>query len=139
MTVKQEFVRYICVGGVAFIADFTLLAILTQAGLHYLPSAFMAFLLGTWVNYQLSVRWVFSYRAIDTRGTELGLFLMVGVMTLGVSLSLMALLINGFAIPVLIAKCVVTVFTLVANFVGRRVLLFSRWGRTAMAPSGRMS
>ncbi|WP_310448497.1 GtrA family protein [Thiobacillus sp.] len=134
---KSEFVRYIGVGGVAFIADFGLLAVLTLAGLHYLPAALLAFLLGTWVNYRLSIRWVFTYRAIDTRGAEFGLFLLVGVITLGVSLGLMALLVERLSMHVLLAKCVVTAFTLVSNFAGRRALLFTRWGRFSMVSSAR--
>lgn len=136
-TMKSEFVRYIGVGGVAFAADFTVLAILTFAGMHYLSAALLAFLLGSWVNYRLSVRWVFAYRAIETRGTEFGLFLMVGVITLGISLGLMALLVDGLAMHVLLAKCVVTAFTLVANFAGRRALLFTRWGRSSIVSSAR--
>jgi len=136
-TMKREFVRYIGVGGVAFVADFTVLAILTFAGMHYLSAALLAFLLGSWVNYRLSVRWVFAYRAIETGGTEFGLFLMVGVITLGVSLGLMALLVDGLAMHVLLAKCVVTAFTLVANFAGRRALLFTRWGRSSIVSSAR--
>lgn len=136
-SMKREFVRYVGVGGGAFIADFALLASLTLAGLHYLPAALLAFLLGTWVNYRLSVRWVFTYRAINTRGTELGLFLLVGVITLGVSFTLMALLVEELAIHVLLAKCVATAFTLVSNFAGRRALLFTRWGRSSMVSSAR--
>ena len=75
MTMKREFIRYAGVGGLAFIADFSLLALLTFAGLHYLSAALLAFLLGSWVNYRLSVRWVFAYRAIEARGAEFGLFL----------------------------------------------------------------
>ena len=136
-TMKREFLRYIGVGGVAFIADFTLLAILASAGLHYLVAAMPAFLLGTWINYRLSVRWVFDYRAIETRGIEFSLFLLIGVITLGLSLALMALLVDGFAMHVLLAKCLVTAFTLVANFACRRALLFTRWGRSPMVSSAR--
>lgn len=46
-TMKREFVRYIGVGGVAFVADFTVLAILTFAGMHYLSAVLLAFLLGS--------------------------------------------------------------------------------------------
>lgn len=136
-SMKIEFVRYVGVGGVAFIADFSLLAFLTLAGLHYLPAAFAAFLLGTWVNYRLSIRWVFAYRAIDIRGAEFGLFLLIGVITLGVSLGLMALLVEELVMHVLLAKCVVTAFTLVSNFAARRALLFTRWGRSSMISSAR--
>lgn len=137
-SLRSEFVRYVAVGGAAFAADFALLAVLTELfGVHYLVAALFAFLLGTAVNYWLSVRWVFSYRAIDVRGAEFGLFLLVGVITLGVSLGLMSLLVEGLAMHVLIAKCVVTAFTLVANFAGRRALLFTRWGRAAMISTSR--
>lgn len=136
-TMKREFFRYVGVGGVAFVADFSVLAILAFAGMHYLSAALLAFLLGSWVNYRLSVRWVFDYRAIESRGTELGLFLLVGVVTLGISLGLMALLVDGLAMHVLLAKCVVTAFTLVANFAGRRALLFTRWGRSPIVSSVR--
>ena len=136
--IRNEFGRYIAVGGMAFLADFALLAMMTELfGVHYLAAALFAFLLGTWVNYWLSVRWVFSYRAIDTRGAEFGLFLLVGVITLGVSLGLMALLVEGMAMHVLLAKCVVTVFTLFSNFAGRRALLFTRWGRAPLISSAR--
>ncbi len=134
-TIKQEFVRYVGVGGVAFIADFTLLAILVGSSLHYLPAVILAFVLGSWVNYLLSVRWVFAYRAVDTPGTELGVFMLVGVITLGLSLALMALLIESLAMHVLMAKCLVAAFTLVTNFTGRRALLFTRWGRAPMVSS----
>ena len=129
-SMKSEFRRYTVIGGVAFLADFALLALLTTVfGMHYLPAALFAFLLGTWVNYQFSVRWVFSYRGVEARGVEFGLFLLVGVITLGVSLALMALLVDALGTHVLLAKCLVTAFTLVANFAGRRILLFTRWGR----------
>jgi putative flippase GtrA len=138
LSMKCEFRRYTVIGGVAFFADFALLALLTAVfGMHYLPAALFAFLLGTWVNYQLSVNWVFSFRSVDAHGLEFGLFLLVGVITLGVSLALMALLVGAFAMHVLLAKCLVTAFTLIANFAGRRVLLFTRWGRAPAASSVR--
>lgn len=134
---KREFVRYVGVGGAAFIADFTLLAILVLAGLHYLAAAIPAYLLGTWINYRLSVRWVFGYRAVEARGIEFGLFLLVGVMTLGLSLALMALLVDGFSMHVLLAKCLIAAFTLIVNFAGRRALLFTRWGCSPVVSSFR--
>lgn len=79
------------------------------------------------MNYQLSVRWVFGYRAIQQTGMEFGLFLLIGVITLGISLGLMALLVDGMHLHYLLAKCVSTAFTLVANFAGRRLLLFTSW------------
>lgn len=127
-TIKGEFARYTLVGGVAFIADFTALAALVGGlGMHYLPATFLAFLLGVWVNYQLAVHWVFAYRFVSHRGAEFTLFLLVGIVTLLVSLGLMALLVGGAGMHYLLAKCLAAAFTLMANFAGRRLLLFTNW------------
>ncbi len=126
--VQTEFLRYLVVGGLAFSADFTALATLTSMlGMHYLLATLFAFLLGTWVNYQLSIRWVFRYRSVHQQGVEFTIFLMVGVITLGLSLGMMELLVAQMGLYYLLAKCVTTGFTLVANFTLRRVLLFSLW------------
>lgn len=130
-TIRGEFVRYAMVGGLAFAADFAALALLVSGlGMHYLAGAFFAFMLGIWVNYLLSVRWVFAFRAIGhRRGAEFTLFLVVGVATLAMSLALMAVLVDWAGMHYLWAKAVAAVFTLLANFAGRRLLLFTDWRR----------
>lgn len=126
-----EFLRYALVGGLAFAVDFAALALLVSGlGMHYLLGAFFAFMLGIWVNYQLSVRWVFSFRAIGhRRGAEFTIFLIVGVVTLVISLALMAVLVDWAGMHYLWAKAVAAAFTLLANFAGRRLLLFTNWRR----------
>lgn len=127
--IRNEFAKYVLVGGLAFAADFAALAMLVSGlNMHYLPGAFLAFLLGIWVNYQLSVRWVFSFRAVAHRGKEFTIFLLVGVVTLLTSLALMAALVEWAGLHYLVAKSLVAGFTLIANFAGRRVLLFTNWG-----------
>jgi putative flippase GtrA len=129
-TVKQEFSRYFIVGGVAFIADFCLLALLSgPVGMHYLLASLFSFLFGTWVNYQMSIRWVFRYRSMASAGPEFGIFLLVGVMTLGIGLGLIALMVAGLGWHVLVAKSVSTAITLGLNFGGRKFLLFTRMVR----------
>lgn len=130
-TLRIEFVRYALVGGLAFAADFAALALLVGGfGMHYLVGAFFAFMLGIWVNYRLSVRWVFSFRAIaHHRSIEFTLFLVVGVITLLMSLVLMAVLVDWAGVHYLLAKAVAAVFTLMVNFAGRRLLLFTNWAK----------
>jgi putative flippase GtrA len=132
---QREFKRYLIVGGVAFIADFSLLAILSgPLGMHYLLASLFSFLFGTWVNYQLSIRWVFGYRSMDSAGPEFGVFLLVGVITLGIGLGLIALMVDGLGWHVLVAKSVSTIITLGLNFFGRKLLLFTRLGQEVEAP-----
>jgi putative flippase GtrA len=132
-TITGEFGKYVVVGGLAFIADFLALALLVSGlGVHYLLATFLAFLLGVWVNYQLSVHWVFAYRALSRSSVEFAIFLAVGVMTLAASLGLMAIMVGGLDLHYLFAKCFAAVFTLIANFAGRRLLLFTNWARSEM-------
>lgn len=131
---QTEFGRYLVVGGVAFVADFLALwALVSLAGLHYLPATALAFVLGVWVNYQLSIRWVFVYRAVSLTGVEFGIFLLVGVVGLGVSLGAMSLLAGWLGLHYLLAKALATMLTLLVNFGGRKLLLFTRWNGSPVA------
>lgn len=134
--IKQEFIRYLGVGGISFIADFTMLALLaTLFGVNYLIATLMAFLLGTWTNYTLSLRWVFNYRNVANQYTEFSIFILVGVLTLGLSIAFMSMLVGWFGIHLLLAKCITTGLTLVANFAGRRLLLFRETPHSGQATS----
>lgn len=131
-SLQREFVRYIGVGGIAFIADFTALSLLTSSfGLHYLVAMLFAFLFGTWVNYILSIYWVFGYRALSEQRIEFSLFLLVGFITLGLSIGLMAFLVERLYLHYLFAKCLVTSVTITLNFFGRKILLFTQWKENA--------
>jgi putative flippase GtrA len=125
---RTEFGRYLVVGGVAFVADFLALwALVSLGGLHYLPATTLAFVLGVWVNYQLSIRWVFVYRSVGMTSVEFGIFLLVGVVGLLVSLGAMSLFAGWLGMHYLLAKALATVLTLLINFAGRKFLLFTRW------------
>lgn len=133
----SEFGRYLLVGGVAFAADFLALwALVSLGGLHYLPATMLAFILGVWVNYQLSIRWVFVYRAVGLTSVEFIVFLLVGVIGLAASLGAMSLFTGWLGMHYLLAKAIATVLTLLINFTGRKLLLFTRWkGETAAKES----
>lgn len=131
---KTEFGRYLIVGGLAFVVDFfALWALVALAGLHYLPAAVLAFLLGVTVNYLLSIRWVFAYRALGMSSVEFVVFLLVGVLGLAVSLGAMVLFAGWLGMHYLLAKALATMLTLLVNFGGRKLLLFTRWNGPAAA------
>jgi putative flippase GtrA len=78
--VVGQFLRYVVVGGVAFVVDFTVLVLLTEVlGLHYLTSAAIAFCCGLVTNYILSITWVFSTRSLASKRTEFTIFSIIGV------------------------------------------------------------
>ena len=81
-----QFMRYIVVGGLATVADFGVLVVLTSGlGVHYLISNAAGFVAGLTVNYVLSVLWVFASRKLKSRIAEFTIFAVVGVVGLGLS------------------------------------------------------
>ena len=81
-----QFLRYLFVGGLAFVVDFGCLVALTElAGFHYLNSAVVAFIAGLAANYVLSISWVFKQRSYRNRAVEFAIFALCGVVGLGLN------------------------------------------------------
>ena len=124
----KDFGCYLIVGGIAFAADFTTLILLTEkAGLHYLWSATIAFLVGTTINYLLSTRWVFSVRSVKSRVDEYILFAALGMIGIALNSGIIALLVELAGVAYPIAKLVATGLVLFFNFGSRKWLLFSHF------------
>ncbi|MFZ1568915.1 MAG: GtrA family protein [Thiolinea sp.] len=125
--IKKEILKSLLVSGVAFIADFSLLAALSYfLNFNYTFSIVIAFIFGAWINYILSTRWVFTYRALENKSLEFSIFFLIGVITLLISVALMIALVNFLGIHLLMAKLITTGLTFIANFIGRRLLLFRK-------------
>jgi len=117
--------RYTFVGGVAFLADFGLLAGLTElAGMNYLISAAIAFIVGLTVNYLLSVRWVFASRTLESRTAEFTVFALIGIVGLGLNELFLWLLTDFVGWHYLVSKLVTTAIVFFWNFLARRLVLF---------------
>jgi putative flippase GtrA len=109
----------------AFAVDFAVLAFLTEVvRLHYLLSAGISFLLGTSVSYLLSVLWVFPVRRHDSRVVEYALFLLVGVVGLGLNEALLWALTEKVRIYYLASKVIAASLIFFWNFGARMYLLF---------------
>jgi putative flippase GtrA len=128
----HQLLRYALVGGFAFIVDFSALYFFTAfLGLHYLQSAALAFLLGLTTNYLFSVIWVFSQRTMQSKTLEFLVFALLGVFGLGLNHLLMYLFTGLVGFHYLFSKGISTGIVFVWNFVTRKLLLFSKWTKTA--------
>ncbi len=117
--------RYLFVGGLAFVLDFGALYVLTsRAGLHYLTSAAIAFLLGLIANYLLSRAWVFPRRKMRNTGIEFAVFAGIGLIGLGLNELGMWLLSGIAGLHYLIAKMCTTAVVFFWNFAARKLSLF---------------
>jgi len=122
-----QLLRYGFVGGVAFVADYGLLWVLTEeAGLQYLVSAAVAFVAGLTVNYLLSNLIVFRSHRLESRIAEFVVFAVIGVIGLGLNEAIMYCCSEMIGIHYMLSKLVSTVTVFFWNFFARKIALFSK-------------
>ena len=113
--------RYLVSGGVAFLVDAGLLALLTECfGQHLLLLwTAIAFGAGLLTTYLFSIAWVFDNRSMRSRTAEVAIFVGLGLTEL-----LMWLLTGKAGIHYLVAKVITTVIVFVWNFSAKKLILF---------------
>lgn len=120
-----QFIRYLVVGGAAYVVDFGTLAVGTRVlGMHYLLAAAAGFLLGLVVNYVIAVRWVFAQRKLSQRWAEQLGYLGIGLVGLGINQAVLWGLVDHGGWDPLVAKLVCGAVVLFWNFAARKLLLF---------------
>ena len=128
-----EFLRYVIVGGIAFIVDIGMLFLCKEFFLKNVPyslyiSTAIGFLAGLVTNYLLCLKFVF----LSAKGTKQGrshkdrlIFTIIGVVGLVMTEYGMKLGVDVLSINYLFVKIVVTGVVLVWNYIGRKVLIFN--------------
>lgn len=123
-TLLEQFLRYLVVGGVAFLVDFGVLVVLTELYFHYLISAAIAFCCGLVTNYLLSITWVFSARSMADKRVEFAIFSIIGIVGLGWNQLLMYLGTDIVGLDYRVSKLITVALVLFWNFGMRKLLLF---------------
>ncbi len=117
--------RYTFVGGIAFIFDFGILFIFTEFfNIYYLLSAGIAFLIGLFINYNLSILWVFNKRSIKSKHTEFFIFMSIGIIGLILNEFIMWFFTEITNIYYLFSKLISTILVYMWNFIIRKLILF---------------
>ena len=112
--------RYAIVGGISFVVDYGSLWLLTEkAGLPYLWSAAIAFILGLICNYLLSTAWVFGESRIKNAWGEFLAFAIIGVIGLGLNELIMYACTDGLGFHYMLSKIVSTGIVFFWNFLGK--------------------
>jgi putative flippase GtrA len=120
-----QFLRYLFVGGMAFVLDFCSLYLLTsRLGVHFLVSAAVGFTLGLIANYVLSRIWVFSNRSVRSAALEFAIFSGIGLIGLGLNELGIWVLASVAGMNYLVAKMWTTAIVFFWNFAARKLSLF---------------
>ena len=121
-----QLLRYVVVGGIAFVVDYGLLFALTEwGGLHYLVSATISFIAGLAVNYALSTAWVFGNGTMTNKWAEFAVFSIIGVVGLLLNNGFMWILTEVAGIHYMISKLITTAIVMLWNFFARKLILFN--------------
>ncbi len=123
----QQFIAYFLVAIVALAVDFCLLEIMVRVfGLLVTWAAIPAFVCGAFVNYWLSIRFVFAERRLKEREMlEFGLFMLIGVLGLVVTQLVLYIGVAVLAGNLEVVKIIAAGATFVSNFLIRKYTLFS--------------
>lgn len=135
----KEFIRYAMVGGVAFLADFGVFALLRElvyggkeGGGALVVSTAAGFLVGLAVNYMLSMAWVFRKESQQKQGrTKQAFFVFAAVGVVGLGLTELLQWAGELAVGELFGKLgkyavklCVTGLVLIWNYAGRKIFVF---------------
>ncbi len=123
--------KYLMVGGICTLFDFSLLYLLFRVfKLYYVLSSAISFMSSSILNYLLCTLWIFKIRVVENRSLEMFYYLIIS----GVGLTINTLLVWGFtellSLFVMISKVLATIVTFVWNFGARKYLLHNIKRRT---------
>ena len=119
--------RYGFVGGVACLVDYgTLFGLTHYAGVPYLWSAAIAFILGLVTNYLISISWVFQHSGKMDVWQEFTFFAIIGVIGLGLNELIMYVGTDMMHLHYMISKLISTAIVFFWNFFARKFILFNK-------------
>lgn len=117
--------RYALSGVVAFSVDFLILFLLTEfLKIYYMTSASIAFILGLLTSYILNIKWVFINRKFSNKMTEMGLFLLIGIIGIILNLASIWVFTEYLGLFYLFSKIIATVIVFLWNFLAKKIILF---------------
>lgn len=120
-----QLIRYGFVGGIAFLADYCSLYLLTDlCDIHYLLSAGIAFIIGLTVNYLLSISYVFNTQRKTEGWIEFIVFAIIGIVGLGLNELIMWCGCDLLGWHYMVVKLISTGAVFFWNFLVRKFVLF---------------
>lgn len=118
--------RAFFVGGIAFVADASTLWLLSLTGIHYLICAGLGFVIGVFVNYILSIHFVFREKAALGKTGEIAAYLLISLIGLGLTELMMWFFTEIAKLYFMFSKCIAALIAFTWNFTSRKILLYRK-------------
>ncbi len=115
--------RFAAVGLSAFAIDYVLFLVLHLVGIPYLIANIASYTISTVYNFVLSMRFVFSGKASQSRAQQLGIFLALSVVGLVLNELYLYLFVSYLGIAPALSKVVATFLVTIFNFITRKYFL----------------
>ena len=125
-----EFMRYLIVGGSAFLVDFTVMFIFQEfvfTGQHVFIAVFLGYIVGLIYNFLLSSGFVFKDGFKKIKGKEFSsfvIFAIIGTIGLGLTELLMYIFVNILAMYYVFAKIISAAIVMFWNYIARKVIIY---------------
>lgn len=119
--------RYCFVGGVSFLIDFALYALLVSINIPYLFSGVLSFIAGFLFNFLAGRFFIFAAGSSDKAGRkELFSVLLIAVVGLGLTELLLYIGVEKLVIEKRIAKIIAAILVLFWNYSARRLFVYKK-------------
>lgn len=125
-----EFLRYVLVGGSAFLLDFLIMYFCNEyvfKGEFLYISVFLGYFIGLIYNFILSCAYVFNDGFKKIKNKELRsffLFVIIGVIGLGLTELLMFLFVDIINLNYMISKIITGIIVVFWNYIARKIIVF---------------
>ncbi|MFH1400054.1 MAG: GtrA family protein [Nanoarchaeota archaeon] len=122
---ETTFIRFCIVGAISTVVDLSILYSLTEfAGIHYLKSATISFVIGAIINFSLNKK--YSYRNTSKQvHKQFPIFLVVATTGLAINLGLLYLFVTHLAIWYMAAKILAILIIMFWNFFINKFVTFN--------------
>ncbi len=119
-------IRYLVVAVVAAAADFGTLYTLSEiAGVHYAPSAALAFGVGLMVNFLLARKWVFGGTDLHP-AAEFGGYAVIGVIGVLLTEAILYAGIDVLGFSLVVSKAAALAIVFAWNYLARKYIIYGK-------------
>lgn len=117
----KQVLKFGIVGGVAFLIDYGLFALLTLSQMHYAIAQVISFSIALAFNYFASVKWVFVAKNQSIK--DIIIFITLSIIGLGINEILLYIGIDLFCFHPLLVKLVSAGVVMIYNFITRKLII----------------